>query len=508
MKSPSLGKFQKLEKDKYYSFDPKIGHALHMDLIDEEFTYIEPCCGAGDLISQIKGGKCVQAIDIEPEISKDSEIYSVTEKGDARYHPLVKADYIISNPAFSREYKQSFFTMLQRFLREDVKAIYMLLPFNWICNQDFQWAMEYCESIRPIGRLKWIPGSTQTETKDHLWYKFITKKTDTIAKPLLSRRKFSNRDLIIKMKKIHNNDYDYILKNLDRLDKNNRLTVICKIHGEYEANARSHLEGNSKCYDCRSDLFFEDWLKVSSEKHGNKYDYSKVNYINKRKEVTIICPVHGEFNQIAGEHKRGHGCHSCSGSENVKLATPQIIKFEDFVSRAINKFGHKFEYLEDSYEKFSSEMEFICDIHGIIKQLPHSHLIGTGCPKCANSFGVKENIWLDSLDIKDLVKQYIVYIPDEICNLRKYYKVDAYDPETKTIYEFLGDYWHSNISMSHIYPDELHSIKKFKNGMRMTNSQVFLEDVKRFNVLKKLGYNIKFVRENDFNSGKMFTEEL
>ena len=37
----------------------------------------------------------------------------------------------------------------------------------------------------------------------------------------------------------------------------------------------------------------EDFISKAIAIHGNKYDYSKVNYLNSRTKVCIICPEHG-----------------------------------------------------------------------------------------------------------------------------------------------------------------------------------------------------------------------
>ena len=52
----------------------------------------------------------------------------------------------------------------------------------------------------------------------------------------------------------------------------------------------------------------EDFIREAKEVHGNKYDYSKVEYINTNTKVCIICPEYGEFWQIPHDHLRGHGC--------------------------------------------------------------------------------------------------------------------------------------------------------------------------------------------------------
>lgn len=48
------------------------------------------------------------------------------------------------------------------------------------------------------------------------------------------------------------------------------------------------------------------------EVHGSEYDYSKVEYINNKIEVCIICPVHGEFWQTPNIHLGGSKCQICA----------------------------------------------------------------------------------------------------------------------------------------------------------------------------------------------------
>lgn len=55
----------------------------------------------------------------------------------------------------------------------------------------------------------------------------------------------------------------------------------------------------------------EQYISEAIAVHGNKYDYSKVEYLGNRKKVTIVCPTHGEFQQNAKSHLQGHGCPIC-----------------------------------------------------------------------------------------------------------------------------------------------------------------------------------------------------
>jgi len=375
MKSPSLGKFKKIKNDKYYSIDPKIGHTLHMDLVDLEFTYIEPCVGGGDLVDQIQGGNCVQAIDIAPEVDKSHEIYSVVEKGDARIIKLKKADYIISNPAFSREYLPSFHEMMKRFLKEDVKAIYMLLPFNFSANESFQYLMEHCESVRPTGRLKWFDnGSGMSDTKDHAWYKFVKYKTDTIIKPRHSKKRKTNQQFIKEVRSVIIDEYEY--PNIDVSDFTSFIQIKCLEHGIFEKRGITHLKG-ARCPSCIKNEQLHNWKEQCSEKHESLYDYTHISNIDKyNKNINLICPKHGEFKQTPDNHRYSTGCKKCSSlkrRDGNKLTIYKDEFLEKISDRSIKLIGKYFDYETDTV--------FECLKHGDFISTP-SKITKRGCLSC------------------------------------------------------------------------------------------------------------------------------
>ncbi len=56
----------------------------------------------------------------------------------------------------------------------------------------------------------------------------------------------------------------------------------------------------------------DDFLKRAIERHGDRYDYSQVDYKNQRTDVDIICPIHGKFSQSPQHHMNGSGCPKCA----------------------------------------------------------------------------------------------------------------------------------------------------------------------------------------------------
>lgn len=75
----------------------------------------------------------------------------------------------------------------------------------------------------------------------------------------------------------------------------------------------------------------EEFIAKAKEVHGDKYDYSKVEYVSAHGKVCIICPKHGEFWQAPTDHIRGRGCPICGivkNSSKRKLWTKETITIE------------------------------------------------------------------------------------------------------------------------------------------------------------------------------------
>ena len=121
----------------------------------------------------------------------------------------------------------------------------------------------------------------------------------------------------------------------------------------------------------------EDFIRKAEEIHCGKYDYSKVKYISTNTKVCIICPKHGEFWQTPKMHLKGQGCPRCA--KNRKLTQ------EDFILKATEIHGHKYDYSMVEYKSIMDKVCIICPKHGEFWQTPNSHLNNKEeCPKCAH----------------------------------------------------------------------------------------------------------------------------
>jgi hypothetical protein len=133
--------------------------------------------------------------------------------------------------------------------------------------------------------------------------------------PKCGRKKnLTNEEFIIKAKKKHGDKYDYSLS--EYFDNKNKIKIKCDIHGVFEQTPRSHLEGDG-CVKCRSPLI-SDFITNANIIHDNKYEYSKVIYLNSKTKIKIICPEHGEFEQKINDHLYGNGCPTCRQSKGER----------------------------------------------------------------------------------------------------------------------------------------------------------------------------------------------
>lgn len=124
-------------------------------------------------------------------------------------------------------------------------------------------------------------------------------------------------------------------------------------------------------------LTLEEFIEKAKKLHGDYYDYSKVNYINNSTKITIICPIHGEFNQQPSRHifKKGEGCPKCSVQRRTSTT-------EQFIEKSREIHGDKYDYSESDYKGADKKVNIICPIHGIFAQAASSHTRGHGCKKC------------------------------------------------------------------------------------------------------------------------------
>jgi hypothetical protein len=152
--------------------------------------------------------------------------------------------------------------------------------------------------------------------------------------PNCAKNQLSNtKEFIEKAREVHRNIYDY-----SEVDYNNnriKIKIFCKkCQKHFWQTPTNHLRGNG-CLDCaikNRSLSTKTFIEKAQKKHGNIYDYLKVDYKNSNTAVIITCPKHGPFPQTPNSHLRGHGCPVCNQS-----------KKEEFTKLVLTNHGIDFE---------------------------------------------------------------------------------------------------------------------------------------------------------------------
>lgn len=219
--------------------------------------------------------------------------------------------------------------------------------------------------------------------------------------------------------------------------------------------------------------------------HGDRYDYSKVIYLDAHKKVEIICRKHGLFWQRANDHRLGKGCWDCSYEiRSEKTGKNKKKTLEQFIADAIKIHNDRYNYSLVKYNGSFEKIKILCKKHGIFFQSPTVHLMGSGCKKCTIGISKLEKNWLDSLNVPE--RQYQIKIKKKIrC-------VDGYDPNTNTVYEFYGDFWHGNILM---YPKN-----KKHPFLNLTYGDLHQRTLDKENEILNLGFELVTIWENEWKN--------
>lgn len=259
--------------------------------------------------------------------------------------------------------------------------------------------------------------------------------------PLCNKtHKLSDETFIEKATEIHKSKYDY--SKVEYINNETRVCIICPEHGEFWQTPHMHLSGQG-CPKCCGNVrkTTEEFVEECKKIHGNRYDYSKTTYENAFSKITITCPIHGDFIQIARVHLQGHGCSKCSGKKRYDK--------EYFLKKAKEINGDKYDYsLITTIKNNRQPLPIICNKHGIFYQTADNHLNQSqGCPNCKRSV-LEEKMakFLTEKNIKFEAKKHFQWLGKQ--------HLDFYLPEYNTAIECQGE--------QHFIPCNFGSKKKTK----------------------------------------------
>lgn len=236
-------------------------------------------------------------------------------------------------------------------------------------------------------------------------------------------KKLTTEEFIKRAKQIHGNKYDY--SKVEYINRDVKICIICHVHGEFWQTPHNHLHGQNcpLCVNNNIKKNINEFVAAANNIHKNRYDYSKVNYVDNKTKVCIICPKHGEFWQTPKSHLGGNGCPKCYG--NAKLTT------EEFIEKAKQIHGNKYDYSKTEYVNTRAKLSIKCPRHGIFMQTPHSHLSGDGCPICKASHLENEiKLMLDENNIEYEYQKHFDWLGKQ--------SLDFYIPSSRIAIECQG----------------------------------------------------------------------
>jgi len=284
------------------------------------------------------------------------------------------------------------------------------------------------------------------------------------------------------------------------------LEMICPRGHVFTINAHTHLVEKSKggCMKCsniesgiRKSYTQEECIDRFKKSHGERYDYSLVNYVDSLTPVTIICKIHGEFQQVPVSHIQGFGCKECGFKQ---LAQTKTRSDQQWIDKAHIVHGDKYTYLRVFREIDLKNRPFFqirCPNGHIFTQRCEHHLQGNGCGSCSNRFSKPQIEWLNYIAVEEDIRygESGEFKPPGTTIF-----VDGYSSETNTIFEFQGDFWHGNpksFDQSLINP-----------RTRCTYGELFAKTLSRKSKLESLGYRVIEMWEYDWNKGKLAVQKI
>ncbi len=208
-------------------------------------------------------------------------------------------------------------------------------------------------------------------------------------------RKKTKEQFVAAARKVHGDKYDY--SKAVYLGTHTKVCIICPEHGEFWQEPDNHISRRSICPECSKKLMSnrfrlskEEFVRKANLVHKGKYDYSKAEYLGTEKDICIICPKHGEFWQRPHNHLHGFGCPKCSGT--------YVPSTEEFIERARQKYGDKYDYAKVVYRSAKEKICVICPEHGEFWVLPNNFLRQRGCPKCSGNYGLDKDSFIEAAD--------------------------------------------------------------------------------------------------------------
>jgi len=287
--------------------------------------------------------------------------------------------------------------------------------------------VKFVDRMTPVEIVCPIHGSFWQAPRNHIQHGCIECGYDKMKTSLLKDK----NHFFKKAKERHGNKFDY--SKVNYIDTKTPVEIVCPKHGSFWQKPSEHVYyGCAKCAVENRNLTTDEFIEKARQVHGDKYDYSKTEYVDYRTKVEIVCPIHGSFWQKPMEHMY-HGCRHCSYSK-------RILTTDEFIEKARQVHGDKYDYSRASYTHSKDLIEIICPDHGLFLQRPNDHLNGAGCSDCFTYYTVSNA----EKEVNDFVQSLGFETETSNRSLIEPYEIDIFITSLNIGIEYNGLYWHSD----------------------------------------------------------------
>ena len=254
-------------------------------------------------------------------------------------------------------------------------------------------------------------------------------------------RRKTLEQFIEEAKQVHGDKYDY--SKFKYINTDTKSEVICKKHGIFSIDPYHHINRKQGCKKCGYDKLSKEkikntnqFIKEAKQIHGDKYDYSLVDYKGEHSKIKIKCNkckkifIQTPHNHIHNKYNNGCGCPYCFGLYKTT---------EQFIEEAKQVHGDKYDYSLVDYKNARKKIKIKCNkCKKIFEQAPFNHLNGCGCPFCKSSKGEEK--------IRKLLEEYgyvykktfFVEKSFRFLKDRGHLRFDFYIPDKKIAIEYQG----------------------------------------------------------------------
>lgn len=264
-------------------------------------------------------------------------------------------------------------------------------------------------------------------------------------------KRLTTEEFIKRAKLKHGDKYDYSL--VEYVNNFTKVKIVCPKHGLFEQTPERHMSG-CECKECSIEKQkgnTEEFIKKSKSIWGDKYDYTFAKYVNSSTKIKLICNDCGNTIKQLPNNNYKFDCYFCS---HIKRANKKRKTLEEFIEKAKKVHGDKYDYSKTIYISDNSNITIICPMHGEFEQKANNHLNKEGCPVCNSPKGELKIInYLNNKNINfELHKQF-----DNLKDRSKL-SYDFYIPSNNLLIEYNGiqHYINSFRKPAHDFHRQLH----------------------------------------------------